>query len=47
VSLYLFENIKNIRSVKVKGHITDHGSGNYMVAENGTEIETEAQGCKK
>ncbi|MCU0474139.1 MAG: hypothetical protein MUC93_12385 [Bacteroidales bacterium] len=47
VPLDLFENIKNIRSVKVIGHITEHGSGNYLVADNGTEIEIEAQGWKK
>jgi len=47
VPLDLFEKIKNIRSVKIIGHITEKGSGNYLVAENGTEIELEAQGWKK
>lgn len=46
VPLDLFENIKNIRSVKIIGHITEHGSGNHLVADNGTEIEIEAQGWK-
>jgi len=47
VPLDLFETVKNIKSVKVIGHITEQGSGNFLVADNGTEIEIEAQGWKK
>ena len=47
VPLDFYEKIKNIGSVKVIGHITEYGSGNYLVADNGTEIEIEAQGWKK
>lgn len=46
VPLDLFEKIRNIQLVKVIGHITEYGSGNFLVADNGTEIEIKAQGWK-
>lgn len=47
VPLDKYQVIKNIRSVKVIGHITEKGSGNYLVTDSGTEIELEAQAFKK
>jgi thiamine-monophosphate kinase len=44
VPLDLFEKVKLIKSVKVIGHITPSGSGNYLVGEGGSEIEISAQG---
>jgi thiamine-monophosphate kinase len=47
VPLELFEKIKSIESVKIIGHITPSGSGNYLVGEGGSEIELSAQGWMK
>jgi thiamine-monophosphate kinase len=47
VPLELFEKIKLIESVKVIGHITPSGSGNFLVGEGGSEIEISAQGWVK
>jgi thiamine-monophosphate kinase len=47
VSLDLYDKIKQISSVKVIGHITEPGSGNYLVSAEGTEIEITAQGWKQ
>jgi len=47
VPLEKFEKIKLIESVKVIGHITPSGSGNYLVGEGGSEIELSAQGWMK
>jgi thiamine-monophosphate kinase len=44
VALELFEIIKKIRSVKVIGHITTEDSGNYLVGDDGSEVEVKAQG---
>jgi thiamine-monophosphate kinase len=42
--LEMFDKIKLIDSVKVIGHITPSGSGNFLVGEGGSEIELSAQG---
>ncbi len=47
VSLDLFEKIKLISSVKVIGHMTTSGTGNFLVGEGGSEIELSAQGWMK
>lgn len=47
VPLNLFETIKKIPSVKVIGHITDKKSGNYLVGDDGSEVEIKAQGWGK
>ena len=47
IPLALFDKIKLIESVKVIGHITPSGSGNFLVAEDGSEIEISAQGWIK
>ena len=47
VPLESFEKIKLIDSVKVIGHITLSGSGNYLVGDGGSEIELSAQGWMK
>ena len=35
----MFEKIKLIESVKVIGHMTTSDSGNYLVGDDGSEIE--------
>jgi len=47
VPLELFEKIKLIGTVKVIGHMTPSGSGNFLVGEGGSEIEISAQGWMK
>jgi len=47
VALELYDKIKEIPSIKVIGHITEKGSGNYLVGADGTEVEITAQGWKK
>ena len=47
VPLEMFEKIKLIESVKVIGHMTPSGSGNFLVGEGGSEIEISAQGWMK
>ncbi len=47
VPLEMFEKIKLLETVKVIGHITESGSGNYLVGEGGSEIELSAQGLDK
>ncbi len=44
VPLDLYENMKQMSSVKVIGHITEKGSGNFLVGADGTEVEITAQG---
>ncbi|MGD0341749.1 MAG: thiamine-phosphate kinase [Bacteroidales bacterium] len=44
VPLDMYEKVKEIASVKVIGHITEKGSGNYLVGADGTEVEITAQG---
>ena len=44
VPLDLYENMKQMTSVKVIGHITEKGSGNFLVGADGTEVEITAQG---
>ena len=47
VPLEMFEKIKLIESVKVIGHMTSAGtSGNYIVGDDGSEVEISAQGWK-
>lgn len=40
----LFETVQKIPSVKVIGHITAKGSGNFIVGDDGSEVEIKAQG---
>jgi thiamine-monophosphate kinase len=47
VPLEMFEKIKEISSVKAIGHITEKGSGNYLVGADGTEVEITAQGWNR
>jgi thiamine-monophosphate kinase len=44
VSLDLYEIIKQIVTVKVIGHITEPGSGYFLVSADGTEVEIKALG---
>jgi thiamine-monophosphate kinase len=44
VTLENYEVVKNISSVRTIGHITEKGSGNYLVGADGTEVELTAQG---
>jgi thiamine-monophosphate kinase len=46
VPLEMVEKIKMIESVKVIGHMTLSGSGNYIVGDDGSEVEISAQGWK-
>jgi thiamine-monophosphate kinase len=39
-----FQKIKDIEGVKAIGHITEKGSGNYLVGADGSEVELAAQG---
>ncbi len=47
VPLDMYEKIKQISSVKIIGHITESGSGNYLVGADGSEVELSAQGWGK
>jgi thiamine-monophosphate kinase len=47
IPLEMFEKIKQIQSVKVIGHMTSSGSGNYIVGDDGSEVEISAQGWGK
>jgi thiamine-monophosphate kinase len=44
--LDVYEKLKEIPTVSVIGHITEKGSGNYLVGADGTEVELTAQGWK-
>jgi len=44
IPLESFEKIKLIGSVKVIGHMTQSGTGNFLVGDGGSEIELSAQG---
>jgi thiamine-monophosphate kinase len=47
IPLDMHEKIRKISSVSVIGHITEKGSGNYIIGIDGTEIELTAQGWKR
>jgi thiamine-monophosphate kinase len=47
IPLELVEKIKLIPLVKVIGHMTSSGSGNYIVGDDGSEVELNAQGWKE
>jgi thiamine-monophosphate kinase len=47
VPLEMVEKIKSIPSVKVIGHMTSSGAGNYIVGDDGSEVEITAQGWKE
>jgi thiamine-monophosphate kinase len=47
IPLNMFEKIKLIPSVKVIGHMTSSGSGNYIAGDDGSEVEINAQGWSK
>jgi thiamine-monophosphate kinase len=38
------EKIKQLKNVKIIGHITEGGSGSYLVGDDGSEVEITAQG---
>lgn len=44
VPLEMFDMVRNVNSVSVIGHITEKGSGNYIVGAEGTEVVLTAQG---
>jgi thiamine-monophosphate kinase len=41
------EKIRKIESIKVIGHMTSAGSGNYIAGDDGSEVEITAQGWKE
>jgi thiamine-monophosphate kinase len=47
IPLEMVDKIKMIPSVKVIGHMTSSGSGNYIVGDDGSEVEISAQGWKE
>ena len=47
VPLEMVDKIKMIPSVKVIGHMTSSVSGNYIVGDDGSEVEISAQGWKE
>jgi len=47
VPLEMVDKIKMIPSVKIIGHMTSSGSGNYIVGDDGSEVEISAQGWKE
>jgi thiamine-monophosphate kinase len=47
IPLEFIEKIKMIQSVKIIGHMTSSGSGNYIVGDDGSEVEISAQGWKE
>jgi thiamine-monophosphate kinase len=47
IPLELVDKIKMIQSVKVIGHMTSSGSGNYIVGDDDSEVEILAQGWKE
>jgi len=47
IPLDMYDKIRSISSVSLIGHITEKGSGNYLIGADGTEIELTAQGWKK
>jgi thiamine-monophosphate kinase len=47
VPLEKVEKIKMIETVKIIGHMTTSGSGNYIVGDDGSEVEISAQGWKE
>jgi thiamine-monophosphate kinase len=47
VPLEMYEKVKEIIAVKVIGHITEKGSGNFLVGADGTEVELTAQGWQQ
>ena len=46
VPLEVVEKIRTIQSIKVIGHMTSSGSGNFIVGDDGSEVEITAQGWK-
>ena len=47
IPLELGEKIKMIQSIKIIGHMTSSSSGNYIVGDDGSEVEILAQGWKE
>lgn len=47
IPLEMVDKIKMIPSVKVIGHMTSSGTGNYIVGDDGSEVEITAQGWKE
>jgi thiamine-monophosphate kinase len=40
------DKIENLKTIKVIGHMTSGGTGNYIVGDDGSEVEISAQGWK-
>ena len=40
------DKIENLKTVRVIGHMTSSGTGNYIVGDDGSEVEISAQGWK-
>lgn len=47
VPLDMYEAVKLISGVKVIGHITEKGSGNFLIGADGAEVEITAQGWSR
>ncbi|HUX94664.1 MAG TPA: thiamine-phosphate kinase [Bacteroidales bacterium] len=46
VPLENVDKLENLKKVKVIGHMTSEGTGNYIVGDDGSEVEISAQGWK-
>lgn len=46
IPLEAIEKIKSIQSVKIIGHMTEPGPGNFLVGDDGSEVKLTAQGWK-
>ncbi len=46
VPLEMVDKIRTIQSIKVIGHMTSSGTGNFIVGDDGSEVEITAQGWK-
>lgn len=46
VPLEAMEKIKLLQSVKVIGHMTDEGTGAFIVGDDGSEVGISAQGWR-
>jgi thiamine-monophosphate kinase len=47
IPLDMYDKIRGNSSVSIIGHITEKGSGNFLIGADGSEVELTAQGWKK
>jgi thiamine-monophosphate kinase len=47
IPLEKYDLIRQTDNIKVIGHITEKGTGNYLIGSDGTEVELKAQGWKR